>query len=131
MSPIALLLIYIAFRVKHFVGDFILQTDWMAMTKGVSGKEGYKALLSHTVIHAAGTFIVTLIFAPALWWLALVDFAVHTVIDRVKGRITKVKEWKPTDTVFWWAYGLDQELHNYTHLAFIVVIVLFKGGIQL
>lgn len=96
--------------------------------KGKSGRVGYEALFIHTAIHATGTLIIVLFFAPALWWLALVDFVVHSIIDRVKGVFTYQKGWTPKDTVFWWTLGADQEAHNFTHLAYIVVIWMYLGG---
>lgn len=129
MTPLTLLTLYVAFRLKHFIGDFLLQSDWMALNKGKPGKEGYRALFSHTAIHAIGTLLVTLLFAPSLWWLGLVDFLVHSAVDRIKGVITFKKGWKPKDTVFWWAFGVDQELHNFTHIAYVAVIFMHNGGI--
>ena len=111
--------------------DFILQTDWMALSKGQPGKEGYKALFSHTTIHAIGTLLIILVFMPSLWWLALIDFVVHSIVDRFKGVITLNKHWNTKDTAFWWAFGADQELHNFTHLAYIVAIVIYQGGLAL
>ncbi len=128
MSPTLLLLLYLSFRAKHFACDFLLQTDWMALTKGKAGKEGYRALFVHTVIHATGTLLVMLVFAPHLWWLAVVDFVVHAFIDRVKGHITLVKNLTPKDTSFWWWFGVDQELHNLTHLAYICFIFIALDG---
>lgn len=127
MTPLSLVLLYICFRVKHFLCDFVLQTDWMALTKGKPGKEGYKALFTHTGIHAAGTLIVVLLFAPALWCLAVVDFGLHSFIDRIKGYMTYKNGWTPTQTVFWWSFGLDQEAHNFTHLAYIILIAITLG----
>ena len=124
MTPASLIALYVAFRIKHYVCDFMLQTDWMALTKGKPGMDGYRALFSHTLIHAIGTLLITLVFAPSLWWLALVDLAVHSVIDRVKGLLTYRRGWTPKDTIFWWTFGLDQEAHNFTHLAYIIVIVM-------
>jgi len=131
MTPISLLLLYLSFRLKQLTCDFLLQTDRMALTKGQAGAQGIKALLSHTLIHAIGTLIIALVFVPFLWWLALVDFAVHSFVDRVKASITYKKGWKPSDTAFWWAFGFDQEAHNLTHLAYIVIIVMHLGGISL
>ena len=131
MTLLALLYLYIAFRLKHLLCDFILQTDRMALSKGQPGVEGYKALFSHTLIHAVGTLLITLVFIPSLWWLGVLDFVIHSIIDRLKGMITLNKKWKTTDTPFWWAFGIDQELHNFTHLAYIVAIVIYKGGILL
>ena len=129
MTAFSLLTLYLLFRLKHFVCDFMLQSDWMALTKGKSGMEGYKALFSHTVIHALGTLIIVLIFAPALWWLAVVDLVIHSVVDRLKGIVTLRQQWKTNDKLFWWAFGVDQELHNLTHMAYLVAIFIYKGGI--
>lgn len=131
MTPLSILILYCIFRVKHFVCDFMLQSDWMALTKGTPGKEGYKALFSHTLIHACGTFLIFIAFAPALWWLALVDLLVHSIVDRLKGVVTLKKGWQTNDTLFWWAFGVDQELHNFTHIAYIVVIFIYHGGVFL
>lgn len=117
-----------SFRLKHFVGDFLLQTTWMATSKGRAGKEGYKALFSHTAVHAVGTLLIVLIFAPALWWLGIVDFVIHSIVDRIKGKATISHDLKPKNTMFWWAFGLDQEIHNLTHIAYISVIFIHLGG---
>lgn len=127
MGIFEILLFYIGFRIKHYACDFLLQTDWMALTKGQPGKEGLIALFSHTAIHAVGTLMVMTVFAPAFWWLALVDFAVHSIVDRVKGVVTLNQHWTVKDTMFWWTFGLDQEMHNFTHLAYIVVVVMTYG----
>ena len=103
----------------------------MALTKGKPGEEGYKALVTHTGIHAICTLFIVMLFAPGLWWLAAVDFAIHSVIDRIKGLLTYRAQWKPTETIFWWTFGLDQEAHNFTHLVFIIIIVIHLGGISL
>lgn len=131
MTSLTVLCLYIAFRIKQFVCDFLLQTDWMALSKGKPGQEGYRALFSHTLVHAAGTGIIVLIFAPALWWLALVDLGVHSLVDRVKGLYTFRRGWTPSDTIFWWTLGLDQEAHNFTHLAYILAILSWSGGVVL
>jgi hypothetical protein len=109
----------------------MLQSDWMALNKGKPGKEGYNALFSHTIIHAIGTLLIMLVFAPGLWWLAVVDLFIHSVVDRIKGIMTLQKGWQTQDTMFWWAFGADQELHNFTHIAYIAVIFASKGGILL
>jgi len=129
MSLFTILSLYIAFRVKQYLCDFIFQTDWMALTKGKPGMEGYKALFSHTIFHGVGTTAIALVFAPALWWLGVVDFIVHSAVDRIKGLVTYKKGWSYTDRWFWWSFGLDQEAHNYTHLALIAYIVLHSGGL--
>ena len=131
MTPINLLILYLLFRLKHFACDFMLQTGWMALNKGKPGRDGYRALFSHTAIHAIGALLIILAFAPSLWWLAFVDLIIHSLVDRSKGVVTFQKGWKPKDTAFWWAFGVDQELHNLTHIAYIVLIFMHKGGVFL
>jgi len=96
--------------------------------KGKPGWEGYKALLTHTGIHGVGTLLIVLLFAPGLWWLGPLDFLIHSMVDRVKGIFTYQRGWTPKDTIFWWTLGADQEVHNFTHLGYIVIIWVYLGG---
>jgi hypothetical protein len=127
MTYFSVVVLYLLFRVKQFTCDFLLQNDWMAMNKGKPGMEGYQALASHCLVHAAGTLIITLLFAPDLWWLGVVDFVVHALVDRIKGMVTYDKGWKTNDKWFWWTFGLDQEAHNLTHMVYLVIIVAHTG----
>jgi hypothetical protein len=130
MSLLELLLLYVAFRAKQVICDFFLQTTWMATTKGLPfNAGGAKALLLHAGIHGAFTFLLVALFAPALWWLGFVDFFVHAAIDKANAVITTRRGWTDKDSRYWWAFGLDQEAHNFTHLIYIVIIVLHSGGI--
>ena len=54
-----------AFLVCHLSGDFLLQTEWQALTKvqGLGTVEGRRALRNH-----AATY--TLVFLPPLIWIA-------------------------------------------------------------
>lgn len=131
MTLFSLLALYIAFRLKHFTCDFLLQTDWMALNKGLPGWQGYKALLSHAALHGGGTLLIALIFMPSLWWLGIADFVVHGLADRAKGLLTRWRGWTDRDRWYWWSFGLDQEVHNYTHLAYIVLILVWSGGLLL
>jgi len=127
MTLLSILLLYLAFRAKQFICDFVLQTDWMALNKGKPGMEGFKPLLVHSAVHGVGTFIVALLFVPAFWWLGLVDIIVHAAVDRFKGILSYRKGWQPTDRWFWWSFGLDQEAHNLTHVAYMLVILARTG----
>lgn len=125
MTLLYILILYVAFRAKHLICDFFLQTGWMALSKEASHtKEGLKALAAHAGIHAAFTFMLVVIFAPKLWWLGIVDFVVHGAIDRYKAAVVYKNNWGYKDHEYWWALGVDQEAHNFTHLAYIVMIVL-------
>ncbi|MDC0535599.1 DUF3307 domain-containing protein, partial [Francisellaceae bacterium] len=115
-------------RVKHFLCDWILQTKSMATKKGLTSQDGgYKALFSHTLIHSMGTFIITLIFCAQLWWLAIIDFLIHSAIDRTKATAEIKLSLQPNNKYFWWLLGFDQELHHLTHFAFIITILVFMS----
>lgn len=129
MTPLAILFLYLAFRAKQFICDFGLQTDWMALNKGKPGLGGLRPLASHAAVHGAGTTLVVVIFAPQLWWLGLVDVVIHGLIDRFKGILSYQRGWKPSDRWFWWSFGLDQEAHNLTHIAYMLIILAKTGVI--
>ena len=68
--------IFIVFGVSHLVGDYILQTEFQATNKrGGLGRDPVKrrALLMHTVTY-------TLVFVPALIWLATEHDALTVVL---------------------------------------------------
>jgi hypothetical protein len=121
--PLGLLAVtYALFRVKHLLGDYFLQTCWMARGKGSAA--WMAPLLAHAGVHGLGTAAIALLMAPALWWLGLVDLVVHGAIDRVKAMPSLGGRWQPGEPAFWRAFGLDQEAHSLTHFAFVVLIVM-------
>ncbi len=70
--------------VKHVIADFMLQTSWMAI--GKDQKTGWAMpLLAHCLVHLAVAMAFILIVAPRFWFVALIDFAIHITIDRIKG----------------------------------------------
>ena len=128
MTFVDFIILYVAFRLKQVTCDFFLQTSWMASVKGSPfNMGGAKALGLHAGIHAVFTFVLMMIFAKSLWWLGLVDFAAHGVIDKLKGAITRHFNWTYKDNQYWWAFGVDQEAHNLTHFAYVLLIIYLKG----
>ncbi|AIQ89456.1 MULTISPECIES: DUF3307 domain-containing protein [Methylobacterium] len=117
----AFALLVLAFAVKHLAADFLFQTNWMA-----EGKQRPSAwlvpLCAHTGLHGLGTLLIALAVKPALWWLALADFAIHTAIDRGKALVAQRTRLPTTDARFWWLVGIDQFLHQVTHLGFAVML---------
>jgi uncharacterized protein DUF3307 len=112
--------VYLLFRIKHLMADYLLQTTWMA--RGKEQAVGWAgALCAHAAVHASGTTAIALAFAPSLWWLGVVDFVLHAMIDKSK---TLWGPRQPSEPVFWWAHGIDQEAHHLTHFAFVIAIVL-------
>jgi hypothetical protein len=112
----------LAFTVKQFVADFPLQTNWMA--RGKEQPTGYLVpLLVHAGIHGLGATAIAAVAVPHLWWLGLVDFAAHFVIDFGKAAIGRRTKWQPSDAAFWNLFGFDQMLHHLTGLALAIWLV--------
>jgi hypothetical protein len=117
--------LYVAFVIKQFLADFLLQTNWMACGKAQS--RGWLApLATHAGVHAALTLLLMLALLPSLWWLGLVDFVVHTVIDRGKALATRGLGLTEKDNAWWWLLGLDQALHQLTHFSFVLALLLAR-----
>lgn len=111
----------VAFLIKHFLADFLLQTDWMA-----AGKDRPKGwllpLAAHAGVHGAMTAALFLAVAPPLAWLGLADMLIHGAIDRLKSLSTRRKALTPRQTAFWWLFGLDQTLHHLTHIGLAILL---------
>lgn len=111
----------VAFLIKHFLADFLLQTDWMA-----AGKDRPKGwllpLAAHAGVHGVMTAALFLAIAPPLAWLGLADMLIHGAIDRLKSLSTRRKALTPRQTAFWWLFGLDQSLHHLTHIGLAIVL---------
>ncbi len=121
LSTLAALMV--AMAAKHYLIDFVAQTEWMA--RGKERVTGSAAPLTvHAGTHALGTLGITLLYKPDLWWLALVDFVVHGVIDRGKTLVSARTRWPMTDPRFWWLMGFDQFLHQVTNIVLVVLMVL-------
>jgi hypothetical protein len=104
------------FTFKHFVADFVMQTNWIA--RGKERVEGWFAPLAvHVLGHAVLTLAIALAIAPRLWWLALVDLVIHATIDRAKSIVGHKGGWAMGQGAFWWLMGFDQFLHQVTNIA--------------
>jgi Protein of unknown function (DUF3307) len=108
----------LAMALKHYVADFLLQTNWIA--RGKEQANGWFAPLAvHVLCHAGFTLAIALLLAPHLWWLAAVDLVVHTAIDRGKTLIANRGGWQVHQVEFWWLIGFDQFLHQATNIALV------------
>lgn len=114
-----------AFQVKHFLADFPLQTRYM-LKKFRPDWAFLFPLMAHCFVHAGLTLIICLVVAPHLWFLSLLDFVAHFLMDRIKsgprylGRFDDIQK-----TVYWIAFGLDQMVHHFTHYVLIIIILIY------
>jgi hypothetical protein len=111
----------VVFAIKHVLADFVLQTAWMAT--GKDAKTGWALpLLTHCAIHGALATAILLALAPRFWWLGLVDFVVHLIIDRAKGWCSATFNINTEHAWFWTLIGVDQALHHLTGFALALVL---------
>jgi hypothetical protein len=112
----------VVLAIKHVIADFVLQTSWIAT--GKDAKTGWALpLLVHCAIHGALALAILLALAPRLWFLAIVDFVVHLIIDRAKGFcVSNFNVTQQESQWFWWLIGIDQALHHLTGFALSVVL---------
>ncbi len=70
----------------HLMGDYVLQTDWMARTKISS----LSAAIVHALVYSLPFTLIT-----GFSWALLVIFATHVVIDRYRlaSHIMRIKQW--------------------------------------
>lgn len=62
---------------SHFIGDFLLQSDWMALNKS----KNWRALCLHCLVYS-------LCFFWLGWVFVLVTFLLHLLTDAVTSRVT-------------------------------------------
>ena len=120
-----ILIILTWLQIKHWIVDFVLQTDAQVKGKGIYGNP---VGISHSLEHAIGTLVALLIasfYVGDLYvgWIiiaAIVDGVVHYHIDWAK------MNWGNRDITtkaFWSHLGLDQMAHQICYL-FLILILL-------
>lgn len=118
----AVLACFVILQIKHFVADFVWQTDRMVLEKGIYGA---RYGLYHSGIQALGTFLAFAWLHPLLGLTtAIIDFVAHYHIDWAKININRKYNYTPKDHKFWFWLGLDQLAHQLTYV-FLVGWVFF------
>lgn len=132
-----MLLLWLVFETKHYIADYVWQTEYMLRKFLPTGWE--RPLAAHCLVHAGLTLAICLFVNPALAvGLALLDFVVHFAMDRVKasprllGRYKSLcaSEFKDAskrqmrdNRRYWLAMGFDQYVHHVTNLAIVAILV--------
>jgi NADH:ubiquinone oxidoreductase subunit B-like Fe-S oxidoreductase len=84
----------------HFFGDFVLQTNDMAMNKSKS----QKWLLIHTAVYSLLFVVFGLVYA-------VVNFVVHFVVDYFSSRAGAHFKQQDNQKGFFMVLGTDQAIH--------------------
>lgn len=117
-----ILILFVLFVLKHFIADFILQTDTMVREKGTYGARGG---IHHSFVHG---LLTALIMFPLLDMIVvslvigLFDAVCHYHIDWAKMNISK--RYTTADKEFWFWLGVDQMLHYLTYIGIIAWLAL-------
>ena len=91
---------------------------------GKAKKRGWLLpLLAHAAVHGYGSLLILLLVKRDLAWLAIFDFAIHFLMDRVKASPNILNRFKPDNKYFWWCLGFDQMIHHLTHYLIILLIL--------
>lgn len=127
LDPIAAVAILLGLQAKHFLFDFVFQSDWQVRNKG---RYGHPGGLVHAGLHGVGTLVVGLIAAlfgtvgvEVALALALADALIHYHVDWSKAQISRRLKLTPDRHGFWIALGADQAAHHATYLGLIAALV--------
>jgi hypothetical protein len=115
----------LALQIKHFLCDFVFQTEYQVRTKGIYGHFGG---FIHSGLHVIGTIPALLILGASLRAIAVivvVEFAIHYHADWLKSKIDQIYQWGFTNQRYWMLFGTDQLIHQLTYLA--IVYALLSG----
>jgi len=109
-----------AFQIKHFVCDFVLQTQFQIRNKGTYG---HFAGFAHAGTHVLGSVPALLILGatPAtMAILLLAEFVIHYHVDWYKARFDQGRG--EQDNLYWIVFGIDQLVHQLTYVAMIYFV---------
>jgi len=122
------LLALLLLQLKHFVCDFVTQTQYQLRHKGIYGHPAGLQHAAHHLIGSAIAFGALAAVVPLPVSLSVVamllgaEFLLHYHIDWAKEQVIRpyVASQGPA---FWAIFGFDQFLHQLTYVAIVYVVV--------
>jgi Protein of unknown function (DUF3307) len=117
-----LLLGFTLFAVKHYICDFVLQTNDMIRSKGHWGE--WRGIV-HSVYHGVGTMVVIGIMGfgtVSFILMGLLDTVVHYHVDWAKQQLNSILKYTVDNPKFWNLLGLDQLLHQLTYVGILLAV---------
>lgn len=126
---ITILSLFCLLQIKHMFADFFLQTPRMLSGRGTYLHMGR---MQHAAVHALLTipaFLVVGADFTVVLVLVAVEWVVHFHLDWAKARFSESRELVPTQALFWYAFGVDQALHQLTYIAMIWGWLWYASGV--
>lgn len=115
----------LAFQIKHFICDFVLQTAYQYKNKGFYGHFGG---IIHAGLHILGSLPALLILthdAALIAGLLAAEFVIHYHMDWLKVRTDMRLGLNDQMHAYWILFGVDQFVHQLTYLAMIFVVLKY------
>jgi hypothetical protein len=120
--------VLILLNIGHFFGDYTHLSKPSMLAAKKFGTP-LRPILEHAIVHAVLAFIIA-IFMNVLFLKAILIFSImlvtHFLIDMVKGKLNKEVPilQDPTQYWHWWAFGIDQFLHQVVLIALAQLICM-------
>lgn len=120
LVPILTALLF--FQTKHFICDFLLQSNWQFRNKGTYGHPGG---LLHAGLHVVASIPALLVLTQSAVLIAALcaaEFVIHYHCDWSKSRIDARLGLSTEDWGYWVIFGIDQFVHQLTYLGMIYLL---------
>jgi len=125
-----ILILLLAFQIKHLIADYYLQTPYMYENKGQP--TGWMwPLFDHVLVHIAGTTMILATYVVyksteetymplflVMLFAIIFDFTTHFITDRIKA----IQPEGPDTKKFWTNLGWDQLIHHSVGIIIIFYI---------
>lgn len=120
---VGIMVLLFALQIKHFIGDFLVQTQYMSANKGRFLHPGG---LYHAAIHA-GLTLTLLNGCLSMSWITtsivLFEFVFHYFVDFGKVNLNNKLGLTTNVPLYWSLLGFDQLLHQLSYLGMVWFIV--------
>ena len=115
----------LAFQIKHFICDFVLQTSYQYKNKGFYGHLGG---IIHAGLHIFGSVPALLLLTrnpQAIGILLAAEFVIHYHMDWLKVRTDMRFGLTDQMHVYWIVFGIDQVVHQLTYIGMIYAVLKY------
>lgn len=129
---------FVALYVGHMIGDHVVQTDWQAANKALTGRKGWTALLNHVggymLTQTATVLLLGIVdhgpwyYSWAPFWAVLFSGVTHGFIDRRWPVLWLMRHTGsgPYSETQYGPYFTDQTLH--IACLFVAALIIAGGG---